>query len=73
MIGFMRQSELCRYLGISDKTWIRWRAAGAVEPPVNLPGAKKWKNEYIEQIKQGEVRPSGQGRRFFASPRRGTA
>lgn len=45
---FLRQSDICRWLGISDETWRRWRQAGRVPRPVDLPGAPRWSRRDLE-------------------------
>lgn len=60
------QSDVCRYIGVSVRTWRRWRAAGLVPAPVpNIPGRPRWRLTAIESFKRGLF--GARGRRFFGS------
>jgi predicted DNA-binding transcriptional regulator AlpA len=62
----LRQVDVCARLGISDQTWMRWRAARRTPEAVVMPsGRLKWRADDIDALAGKPVeRP---GRRYFAS------
>jgi len=63
----LTQVEVCRILGISDASWMRWRAARRTPEPVTLPsGRLKWRREDIDRIAGKPVLVGGP-RRYFGS------
>ena len=63
----LRQIDVCRILGISDQTWMRWRKAGRTPDAVTLPsGLRKWRRSDIEALAGRPLESSGR-RRYFAS------
>ena len=57
------QTEVCRRLGISDETWRRWRRAGRVPAPVQMPsGRLKWRAADLAVLLGPRPEPR---RRFF--------
>lgn len=65
----LSQTQLCRVLGISASTWIRWRASKLTPEAVVMPsGRLKWRREDIDALAGKPVeRP---GRRYFAAVHR---
>jgi predicted DNA-binding transcriptional regulator AlpA len=62
----LTQVQVCAQLGISDQTWIRWRAARRTPEAVVMPsGRLKWRRVDIDALAGKSVEPSG--RRYFAS------
>lgn len=59
----LRQVDVCQQLGISDQTWMRWRAAGLTPEAVVMPsGRLKWRRADIDRLAgKPEERP---GRRL---------
>lgn len=62
------QTEICRQLGISDQTWLRWRKARMTPEAIMLPsGRSKWRREDIDRL-AGKFadEPTATRRRFQA-------
>jgi len=65
----LTQVQVCAQLGISDQTWMRWRAARRTPEPVTLPsGRLKWRREDIDRLAGRPVLVGGP-RRYFGSVR----
>jgi len=81
--GLLRQFEVCKRLGISDETWMRWqrfKAAGRegyqhYPGHVAMPGVKRWKESDIEAQKDRleNSSPINQPGRYFGAHRRRSA
>jgi hypothetical protein len=58
--------DICRWLGISDETWRRWRKADPAcpRPVAGLSGRPRWRVADIDRFITGS--------RFLASVRRGS-
>lgn len=63
----LSQVEVCARLGISDQTWMRWRAAKRTPDAVTMPsGRLKWRTADIDALAGTEPERPGR-RRFFQS------
>lgn len=63
----LTQVEVCRRLGISDETWMRWRKAGKAPEGVTMPsGRVKWRTADIDRLTHTPTERTG-SRRYFGS------
>ena len=52
MTGFLTQSEWARRLGVSIRTFRRWRAAGFIPLPDGaMPGRPRWSEALVEKTR----------------------
>lgn len=66
----LSQVEVCRRLGISDQTWMRWRKAGRTPAAVTLPsGRLKWRLTDIDAITRSVTPAVAPRRRHFGKAR----
>lgn len=66
----LSQVEVCRRLGISDQTWMRWRKAGRTPAAVTLPsGRLKWRLVDIDAITRSVTPAAPPRRRHFGKAR----
>lgn len=68
----MRQVDVCRRLGISQDTWIRWRKAGITPQGITYPsGRLRWRRADIDAMVQRKaVEPRSVRRRYFGTANR---